>query len=168
MARAIYLAPFLEFFLLLIGGMKSASDDGSMGFCPTVTFPLRTRKLALQSSSPVAANRRPKSVVRMETENNQGEGGTGSGSEQYGMKLRLREESEAPFRKVRMLIYSASAASAGIGGFVAGSRIVAALTGVSGKDNVKLTQLKSSFRLSVAPMERRWSSYADKDCTTSV
>mmetsp|Transcript_5607 Transcript_5607/g.16701 ORF Transcript_5607/g.16701 Transcript_5607/m.16701 type:complete len:285 (+) Transcript_5607:100-954(+) len=51
---------------------------------------------------------------------------------EYNMNLRLREELEAPFRKVRMTIYGASAASAAVGGFIAGSRIIAALTGVSG------------------------------------
>jgi len=51
---------------------------------------------------------------------------------EYDMKTRLREELEAPFRKVRMAIYAASGASATIGGFVSGSRILASMSGISG------------------------------------
>ncbi|KAJ8901980.1 hypothetical protein NDN08_004181 [Rhodosorus marinus] len=51
---------------------------------------------------------------------------------EYDMKTRLREELEAPFRKVRMAIYAASGVSATIGGFVSGSRILASMSGISG------------------------------------
>ena len=51
---------------------------------------------------------------------------------QYSLQTRLREETEAPFRKARMFFYSGAAASAGLGAFVAGLRVIAALAGVSG------------------------------------
>lgn len=51
---------------------------------------------------------------------------------QYSMRARLREETEAPFRKARMFAYGGSAISAGVGAFVAALRIIAALAGVSG------------------------------------
>lgn len=50
----------------------------------------------------------------------------------YSLQTRLREETEAPFRKVRMFVYAGSAASAGVGAFIAALRVVAALVGVSG------------------------------------
>uniref|UniRef100_A0A7S0T3M3 Uncharacterized protein n=1 Tax=Erythrolobus madagascarensis TaxID=708628 RepID=A0A7S0T3M3_9RHOD len=50
----------------------------------------------------------------------------------YSMRTRLREETEAPFRKVRLFVYSASAASAALGGFVSLTRVIAALSGVQG------------------------------------
>lgn len=51
---------------------------------------------------------------------------------QYSLQTRLREETEAPFRKARMFVYAGSAASAGVGAFIAGLRVIAALAGVSG------------------------------------
>lgn len=51
---------------------------------------------------------------------------------QYSQRARLREETEAPFRKARMFVYAGSTASAGVGAFIAGLRIIAALIGVSG------------------------------------
>lgn len=51
---------------------------------------------------------------------------------QYSLRARLREETEAPFRKARMFVYGGSAVSAGVGAFIAGLRIIAAFIGVSG------------------------------------
>eukprot|EP00168_Porphyra_purpurea_P007380 TRINITY_DN1926_c0_g1_i1.p2 TRINITY_DN1926_c0_g1~~TRINITY_DN1926_c0_g1_i1.p2 ORF type:complete len:299 (+),score=102.67 TRINITY_DN1926_c0_g1_i1:511-1407(+) len=50
----------------------------------------------------------------------------------YSQATRLREETEAPFRKARMFVFGASAASAGVGSLVAASRVVAAAVGVRG------------------------------------
>lgn len=50
----------------------------------------------------------------------------------YSLRARLKEETEAPFRKVRMFVWGGCAASAGVGGFIALSRVAAALTGVTG------------------------------------
>ncbi|KAA8496780.1 Protein LOW PSII ACCUMULATION 1, chloroplastic [Porphyridium purpureum] len=52
--------------------------------------------------------------------------------EGYTLRARLREETEAPFRKVRLFLYYASAASASVGGFISGARVIAGLSGVSG------------------------------------
>lgn len=43
-----------------------------------------------------------------------------------------QEETQAPFRKVRMFFYASFAAGASVGGLIAGTRILAALSGVSG------------------------------------
>ncbi|KAK1861738.1 hypothetical protein I4F81_004318 [Pyropia yezoensis] len=48
------------------------------------------------------------------------------------MMDRLQEETQAPFRKVRMFFYASFAAGASVGGLIAGTRILAALSGVSG------------------------------------
>lgn len=50
----------------------------------------------------------------------------------YSLRTRLREETEAPFRKARMFVYGGSAVSAGVGTLVAGLRIIAAFVGISG------------------------------------
>lgn len=50
----------------------------------------------------------------------------------YTMRARLREETEAPFRKARMFVYGGSAVSAGVGLLIAGLRVIAGLIGVSG------------------------------------
>lgn len=50
----------------------------------------------------------------------------------YSQRARLREETEAPFRKARMFVYGGSALSATVGAFIASLRVIAALTGVSG------------------------------------
>lgn len=50
----------------------------------------------------------------------------------YSLRTRLREETEAPFRKARMFVYGGSAISAGVGAFIATLRVLAALIGVSG------------------------------------
>lgn len=54
------------------------------------------------------------------------------GKSQYTQRARLREETEAPFRKARMFVYAGSAISAGVGAFIALLRIIAALIGISG------------------------------------
>lgn len=51
---------------------------------------------------------------------------------QYSLRTRLREETEAPFRKARMFVYGGSAVSAGVGAFIATLRIISALFGTSG------------------------------------
>jgi len=51
---------------------------------------------------------------------------------QYSLRTRLREETEAPFRKARMFVYGGSAVSAGVGAFIAGLRVLAAFIGLSG------------------------------------
>lgn len=43
-----------------------------------------------------------------------------------------QEESQAPFRKVRMFFYASFGIGASVGGLIAGTRILAALSGVSG------------------------------------
>lgn len=58
--------------------------------------------------------------------------GTDSGKRQYSLRTRLREETEAPFRKARMFIYAGSAASAGVGAFISTLRIISALVGTRG------------------------------------
>lgn len=55
-----------------------------------------------------------------------------SSSQRYSLRTRLREEIEAPFRKARMFVYFGSAASAGVGAFISGLRVIAALSGISG------------------------------------
>lgn len=50
----------------------------------------------------------------------------------YSQQARLREETEAPFRKVRMFVLAGSAASAGVGAFIAGMRVFAGLAGIAG------------------------------------
>lgn len=55
-----------------------------------------------------------------------------TGSQRYSLRTRLREETEAPFRKARMFVYGGSAISAGVGGFISSLRIIASLTGVRG------------------------------------
>jgi hypothetical protein len=51
---------------------------------------------------------------------------------QYSLRTRLREETSAPFRKVRQFVYLGSAASAAVGGFISALRVVAGLSGVRG------------------------------------
>lgn len=51
---------------------------------------------------------------------------------QYSFRTRLREETEAPFRKARMFLFAGSAVSAGVGAFIAALRVIAALAGVPG------------------------------------
>mmetsp|Transcript_39312 Transcript_39312/g.98406 ORF Transcript_39312/g.98406 Transcript_39312/m.98406 type:complete len:359 (+) Transcript_39312:96-1172(+) len=48
------------------------------------------------------------------------------------LRNKLLEEQSNPFRKFRQFFYLAAAGSASIGGFIAASRVVAALTGVPG------------------------------------
>eukprot|EP00187_Rhodella_violacea_P019163 CAMPEP_0184723246 /NCGR_PEP_ID=MMETSP0314-20130426/24610_1 /TAXON_ID=38298 /ORGANISM="Rhodella maculata, Strain CCMP 736" /LENGTH=104 /DNA_ID=CAMNT_0027188015 /DNA_START=57 /DNA_END=367 /DNA_ORIENTATION=+ len=48
----------------------------------------------------------------------------------YTMRTRLREETEAPFRKVRLFIFGASAVSASLGAFISFSRLLAGLSHV--------------------------------------
>jgi len=48
-------------------------------------------------------------------------------SQGYSLRARLREETEAPFRKVRLFVYYSSAASAALGALVAFTRILGAI-----------------------------------------
>lgn len=57
---------------------------------------------------------------------------TTSQKPRYTLRTRLREETEAPFRKARMFVYGGSAISAGVGAFIATLRVLAALAGISG------------------------------------
>lgn len=59
-------------------------------------------------------------------------GGSESGRKRYSMRTRLREETEAPFRKFRMFIYMGCGASAGVGAFISSLRIIAAFIGTKG------------------------------------
>lgn len=63
---------------------------------------------------------------------NQGVSSTTGGKPKYSLRMRLREETEAPFRKARMFIYAGSAASAGVGAFISTLRIISALVGTRG------------------------------------
>lgn len=58
--------------------------------------------------------------------------GSNEQKQQYSLRTRLREETEAPFRKARMFVYAGSAVSAGVGAFIASLRIIAAFIGISG------------------------------------
>lgn len=73
---------------------------------------------------------------------------------QYSFRTRLREETEAPFRKARMFVYGGSAVSAGVGAFIAALRIIAALGGVSGTQPLNET-VRSYTRLISASAEAR-------------
>lgn len=64
--------------------------------------------------------------------NEDGSGSMDGGKRQYSLRTRLREETEAPFRKARMFIYAGSAASAGVGAFISSLRIISALVGTRG------------------------------------
>jgi Low psii accumulation1 / Rep27 len=50
----------------------------------------------------------------------------------YTLRARLREETEAPFRKVRQFVFVGSAMSAAVGAFISALRIAASLSGVRG------------------------------------
>ncbi|KAJ1481413.1 hypothetical protein T484DRAFT_1807467 [Baffinella frigidus] len=52
----------------------------------------------------------------------------------YTKKQILREEIEAPFRKVRLFLVPASMASAALAAFISATRLVATLSGVKGYD----------------------------------
>jgi len=71
----------------------------------------------------------------------------------YSQATRLREETEAPFRKARMFVFGASAASAGVGSLVAASRVVAAAVGVRGVQPLDETLPNVRFGVGV---ETRW------------
>lgn len=74
------------------------------------------------------------SVVGVADEGGEKEDTSSENSEkrQYSLRTRLREETEAPFRKARMFIYAGSAASAGVGAFISTLRIISALVGTRG------------------------------------
>lgn len=61
---------------------------------------------------------------------------TGSMDPDSARKLRLREETENPFRKVRMFGYGAAVASASVGFLIAATRLLAKGTGVQGGQEV--------------------------------
>jgi len=52
----------------------------------------------------------------------------------YTQKQMFREEIESPFRKTRLFLVPALAASAALGAFISGTRLIAASTGVTGYD----------------------------------
>eukprot|EP00960_Hanusia_phi_P056388 763252-Hanusia_phi.AAC.4 len=52
----------------------------------------------------------------------------------FTQKQRFREEIESPFRKIRLFLFPAAAASAALGAFIAGTRLLAMSTGVTGYD----------------------------------
>ena len=52
----------------------------------------------------------------------------------FTQKQRFREEIESPFRKIRLFLFPAAAASAALGAFIAGTRLLAISTGVTGYD----------------------------------
>lgn len=62
----------------------------------------------------------------------------------YSQRTRLREETEAPFRKARMFVFAGSAISAGVGAFIAGLRIIAASIGISGVQPLNETVRKDA------------------------
>lgn len=68
---------------------------------------------------------------------------------EYSMRTRLREETEAPFRKVRQFVFVGSALSAAVGSFVAATRIVAALAGVRGVQPLSETSTNLAVNLAV-------------------
>ncbi|KAI0561463.1 Low psii accumulation 1 protein [Gracilaria domingensis] len=74
---------------------------------------------------------------------------TPQSTRQYSQLTRLREETEAPFRKARMFVYAGSAASAAVGLFISGLRVIAALSGVSGVQPLKETIPNVGINLSV-------------------
>lgn len=74
---------------------------------------------------------------------------TGAPKPQYSLRTRLREETEAPFRKARMFVYGGSAISAGVGAFIATLRVIAALVGVSGTQPLSETVPNVAVNLGV-------------------
>lgn len=54
------------------------------------------------------------------------------GGRRYTLRTRLREETEAPFRKARMFVYAGSALSAGVGAFISSLRVLSAMMGTRG------------------------------------
>jgi len=63
------------------------------------------------------------------------------GSDQkYTQKQMFREEIESPFRKTRLFLIPAFAASAALGAFISGTRLIAASTGVTGYDVAETAQ----------------------------
>lgn len=79
-------------------------------------------------------NTRRKAGISMTKQEDNGANGqdTSSRKPQYSFRTRLREETEAPFRKARMFVYGGCAISASVGAFIASLRVIAALSGVSG------------------------------------
>lgn len=76
----------------------------------------------------------------------------------YSQQTRLREETEAPFRKVRMFVLAGSAASAGVGAFIAGARVLAGLAGVSGVQPLAETVRAPLFDAPTRQSIRAWNS----------
>ncbi|CAN8066604.1 unnamed protein product [Agarophyton chilense] len=73
-------------------------------------------------------------------------------AQKYSQRTRLREETEAPFRKARMFIYAGSAASAAVGAFISSLRIIAALFGVSGVQPLSETVPNVGINVSVVAL----------------
>jgi hypothetical protein len=71
-------------------------------------------------------------------------GGIGS-----DLRFKLLEEQAQPFRRFRQFLYIAAGGSAGIGSFVSGSRIIAALTGVQGVQPLSETLPNTAINLGV-------------------
>ena len=83
-----------------------------------------------------------KAVVK--TNNKKTTSGIGS-----GLRFKLLEEQAQPFRRLRQFLYIAAGGSAGIGSFVSGSRVIAALTGVQGVQPLSETVPNTAINLGV-------------------
>lgn len=68
---------------------------------------------------------------------------------EYSMRARLREETEAPFRKVRQFVFIGSAMSAAVGSFISSLRIVAAISGIRGVQPLSETSSNLAINLGV-------------------
>ena len=60
--------------------------------------------------------------------------------QRFTQKQMFREEIESPFRKTRLFLVPALAASAALGAFISGTRLVAAASGITGYDVAETTQ----------------------------
>lgn len=67
----------------------------------------------------------------------------------YSLRLRLKEETEAPFRKVRQFVFLGSGMSAAVGAFISALRILAATSGVRGVQPLSETAPNLAINLGV-------------------
>lgn len=68
----------------------------------------------------------------------------------YSLQTRLREEVDAPFRKVRQFVYLGAGMSAAVGGFVSALRIIASYAGVRGTQPLSETSVNVGVDVAAA------------------
>ncbi len=122
-------------------GAKKDSDDKSS------PLPLVAPARILASSKPLKTVETVGEAADKEVKvksSKPSSGGIGS-----DLRFKLLEEQAQPFRRFRQFLYIAAGGSAGIGSFVSGSRIIAALTGVQGVQPLSETLPNTAINLGV-------------------